>query len=259
MITAAGTHRARPARPKSESATTDPLKRLLDLQRVDSAIDRLTQRKADLPEQRTLDELAVQLEEARAAHAAKRAELDEIAHEQGRLEGDVQMIDDKIAHESGRLYGGDITSPKELASIQAELDALRRRKNHLEDQDLEVMERREAVEKDMSGLADQLADLERRVQEATDARDHAAIEIETELNENTSTRAAILPEIPPDLLEVYQELRPKKNGVAAAALEGSVCRGCGVSLSPVALDAIKRAESGDVARCENCRRILVRV
>ena len=257
MIISAGTHRAS-GPTTSESATSDSLKQLLDLQRVDSAIDRLMQRKADLPEQRILDDLGVQLEDAKVAHAEKKAELDEIAREQSRFEGEVQMIDDKIKHESNRLYGGDITSPKELASIQAELDALRRRKNHLEDQDLEVMERREAVEAGVSSLAEQVAELERRVLEATEARDKAAVEIETELAEKTSTRAAIVPELSQELLETYEELRPKKGGVAVAALEGGVCRGCGVSLSPVALDVMKR-ESPELARCENCRRILVRV
>ena len=235
------------------------MKRLLDLQRVDSAIDRLTQRKADLPEQRTLDALASALEEARAAHAERNAGLGDVARDQSRLEGEVQMIEEKIKHESNRLYGGEITSPKELASIQAELDALRRRKNHLEDQDLEVMERREAIEKDMSALTERLEDLERQSQEATAARDAAAIEIETELGQNTTARAETLPDIPEELLEVYEELRPKKGGVAVAALEGGVCRGCGVSLSPVALDGIRRGESDAVVRCENCRRILVRV
>ena len=235
------------------------MKRLLDLQRVDSAIDRLEQRKADLPEQRTLDELTSQLEEVRAVHGVLKAQLDEIARDQSRLEGDVQMIDDKIKHESNRLYGGDITSPKELASIQAELDALRRRKNHLEDQDLEVMERREGVEKELADLDQRVSDLDQRSQEAAAARDAAAVEIETDMKANTEERAAIVPELPPELLETYEELRPKKGGVAAAALEGSVCRGCGVSLSPMALDAIKRAGPGELARCENCRRILVRV
>jgi predicted nucleic acid-binding Zn-ribbon protein len=242
-----------------EPPTSETLKRLLDLQRVDSAIDRLTQRKADLPEQRTLDELNEQLAESRAAQAERKSVLDEIAHEQSRLEADVQMIDDKIKHESNRLYGGDITSPKELASIQAELDALRRRKNHLEDQDLEVMERREGVEKEVTILDAQLEELRGKVEQATEARDHAAIEIESELVRNTASREEIVPQIPPDLLETYEELRPKKGGVAAAALEGGVCRGCGVALSPVALDEIKRAGDEDLARCENCRRILVRL
>jgi uncharacterized protein len=235
------------------------LKRLLDLQRVDTAIDRLEQRKADLPEQRALDEIAAQLEEIRSAHATLKAQMDEIARDQGRLEGDVQMIDDKIKHESERLYGGDITSPKELASIQAELDALRRRKNHLEDQDLEVMERREGVEKELGELDARVAELEGQSQQAEAARDAAAVEIETELAANGEQRAAILPQIPEELLETYEDLRPKRGGVAAAALEGNVCRGCGVSLSPMALDVIKRAGADELPRCENCRRILVRV
>jgi uncharacterized protein len=235
------------------------LKRLLDLQRVDTAIDRLEQRKADLPEQRALDELTVQLAEVRVGHDTLKVQLDEIARDQSRLEGEVQMIDDKIKHESERLYGGDITSPKELASIQAELDALRRRKNHLEDQDLEVMERREAVEKEMAELDARLSDLQQKADEATNARDTAAVEIETELASNAEARTGILPDLPPDLLETYEDMRPKKGGVAAAALEGNVCRGCGVALSPVAMDAIKRAGPGELQRCENCRRILVRV
>ena len=235
------------------------MKRLLDLQRVDSAIDRLEQRKADLPEQRALDEIAAQLEEIRSAHAVLKAQMDEIARDQGRLEGDVQMIDDKIKHESERLYGGDITSPKELASIQAELDALRRRKNHLEDQDLEVMERREGVEKELGELDARVSELEGQSQQAEAARDAAAVEIETELTANGEQRASILPQIPEELLETYEDLRPKRGGVAAAALEGNVCRGCGVSLSPMALDVIKRAGADELPRCENCRRILVRV
>ena len=242
-----------------EGGTTTDLKRLLDLQRVDSSIDRLTQRKADLPEQRILDEIVTELEQARAEHDARKSELDAVARDQSRLEGEVNMVDEKIKHESNRLYGGDITSPKELASIQAELDALRRRKNHLEDQDLEVMERREAIEKDMSGLTERLTELEQRSAEATAARDASAVEIESELTENTKARDSIVPDIPEDLLEIYEDLRPKKGGVAAAALQGGVCRGCGVSLSPVALDEIKRGEAGELIRCENCRRILVRV
>lgn len=238
-----------------DGVTRDSLKRLLDLQRVDSALDRLRQRQADLPEQRTVDDLTGKLEEVRGAHTSKKADLDAIAHDQSRLEAEVQMIADKISHESNRLYGGDIANPKELANIQAELDGLRRRKNHLEDQDLEIMERREAAEKELAVLSETLGDLERQVSEATGARDAASVEISKDLSANSTEREQILPEIPEELRDLYDDLRAKKNGVAAAALDGKVCRGCGVSLSPMALDAIRRSE--DVARCENCRRILV--
>ena len=240
-----------------EEVTKDALKRLLDLQRVDTAIDRLRQRKANLPEQRTLDDLTAELDAVKAEHASKKTELDGIALEQGRLEGEVSMIEDKIKHESERLYGGDIANPKELANIQAELDGLRRRKSHLEDQDLEVMERREAVEAELSSLTEKLDALTARTTEAGAARDTAAVEIETDLSNNEAERAAIVPEIPGELREMYDDLRSKKDGVGVAALVGGVCRGCGVSLSPVALDEIKRAPDDEIVRCENCRRLLV--
>ena len=240
-----------------EGVTRDALKRLLDLQRVDSAIDRLRQRKANLPEQRILDDLNAQLDAARAAHAAKKAELDVIAHDQSRLEGELSMLEDKIKHESDRLYGGDISNPKELASIQAELDGLRRRKNHLEDQDLEVMERRESVEAELAGLKETLEALETRAVEAESTRDTAAVEIENDLTANEEERERIAPEIPAELGELYDDLRIKKEGVGVAALVGGVCRGCGVALSPVALDEIKHAPPDAVTRCENCRRLVV--
>ncbi len=240
-----------------EGTTRDALKRLLDLQRVDSAIDRLRQRRADLPEQRALDELTVQLDEARAVHAAKHAELDVIARDQGRLEGEVTMLEEKIKHESERLYGGDISNPKELASIQAELDGLRRRKNHLEDQDLEVMERRDAVESELGALKATLDELESHAAEASTTRDAASVEIENDLAKNESERTTIVPQIPDELRELYDDLRSKKAGVGVAALVGGVCRGCGVALSPVALDEIKRSGTDEILRCENCRRLVV--
>lgn len=240
-----------------EGVTKDALKRLLDLQRVDTAIDRLRQRKADLPEQRILDELTTELEAVKAEHAVKKSELDAIALDQSRLEGEVSMIEDKIKHESERLYGGDISNPKELATIQAELDGLRRRKAHLEDQDLEVMERREGVESELSALTEKLDALTAQATEAEAARDTAAVEIETDLSGNEAERSTIAPEIPEELREMYEDLRAKKNGVGVAQLVGGVCRGCGVSLSPVALDEIKRSGDDEISRCENCRRLLV--
>lgn len=240
-----------------EGVTRDALKRLLDLQRVDSAIDRLRQRKADLPEQRVLDDLSVELEAVRAEHTAKQAELDSISVDQNRLEGEVSMLEDKIKHESERLYGGDISNPKELSNIQAELDGLRRRKNHLEDQDLEVLEGRESVERELGELKERVDALAARAAEAEAARDAAAVEIETDLTGNEGDRAQLAPQIPDELLELYEDLRAKKQGVGIAPLVGGVCRGCGVSLSPVALDEIKRSSADEIPRCENCRRLVV--
>ncbi|MGZ4120782.1 MAG: CT398-like coiled coil hairpin domain-containing protein, partial [Actinomycetota bacterium] len=104
-----------------EGVTRESMRPLLDLQRVDSGIDRLNQRKADLPEQRELDELNEQRATLAVTHAEAQATLDAVARDQTKLETEISQIDDKVTHEQSRLYSGEVSNPKELANIQAEL------------------------------------------------------------------------------------------------------------------------------------------
>lgn len=231
---------------------------LLDLQKIDSAIDRLRDRRANLPEQRELDEVAERREGISIEHAERSAELDAVVREQTKFETEITQVSDKIEHEQGRLYSGEVNNPKELSSIQAELDALRRRKSHLEDQELEVMERREELEGTVNGLHAQLTEAGSALAEVTARRDAAAVEIERELSGFDAQRAQLAPTIDADLLEMYESMRGKMSGVAVAALQDWTCRGCGLPLSPLARDEIRRSDDA-LIRCENCRRLLVLV
>jgi len=239
-----------------EGVTRESLRPLLDLQRVDSTIDRLNQRRADLPEQRALDELVARRTEVGGRHAEKSAELDVVAREQSKMEDDVTLVTNKIDHEQARLYSGEIQVAKELSNIQAELDALRRRKAHLEDQELEVMERRETVEGETGVLAKELAEIDAEIVDATARRDAAAAEIGRELSEQSAQRATIVPTLPDDIIEMYENIRSKFGGVAVGAYEKGACGACNLPLSPVARDEIRRSEDA-IVRCENCRRILI--
>ena len=227
---------------------------LLDLQRVDSGIDRLNQRKADLPEQRELDELNEQRSGIAVTHAEAQASLDAVARDQTKLETEIQQIDDKVKHEQGRLYSGEVSNPKELSNIQAELDALRRRKSHLEDEELEVMERRESIEKEHGDLLTSMTDLEAKVADATQRRDHASVEISDELTRLAKERAEIVPTLNSEVVDLYEDIRARRGGIGA--LVDGTCRACGLPLSPMQRDEIKRSDE-PIIRCENCRRLLV--
>src|SRR6266704_3165166 len=179
---------------------------LLDLQRVDSGADRLNQRKADLPEQRELDDLNEQRSVLAVTHAEAQASLDAVAREQTKLETEITQIDEKVTHEQGRLYSGELSNPKELSNIQAELDALRRRKSHLEDQELEVMERREGIEKEHGDLCAALTDLDAKIADAIARRDPPRRQTHHPLRElppaprHPLTQEALWPEPPAELI-----------------------------------------------------------
>ncbi len=231
------------------------LKRLLDLQAEDSAIDRLNARKATLPEAARLAQLTDQIIELDADIAIARKQLDEVASDQSRLEGEIGLIDQKIAREEERMYSGKVANPKELSSLQAEVEGLKRKRANTEDALLEVMMRRESatatletLEAEREATATEAAGLESKVGGLT--RD-----IDTELDEHSIRRAEVAAETPDALKVMYEKLRDTKGGIGAAALQQGTCTGCHTKLPNVEVERL-RAERG-LQRCENCRRILV--
>jgi predicted nucleic acid-binding Zn-ribbon protein len=229
--------------------------RLLALQEIDTAIDRLTARKRTLE---SGDELAV----ARAAaDAAERAlgelglQLDVVGRDQARLEHEIESLSQNAAAEDKRLYDGSVVNAKELGSSQHEIENLKRRRSDREDEMLGLMEVREELERRTAEARTVSDGLRARVEEVGGAGLDELRDIDTELQARVNERQRTLPEIDPDVLDLYEDLRKQKKGIGAAALVDGVCQGCHEQLSAMELDKLKRAEG--VKRCEYCRRILV--
>jgi len=228
---------------------------LLDLQAIDSAIDRLDARKRALEGEGELAAARAQAELAERELGELRLSIDTFDRDAAKLEHEIDSITRKAADEESRLYGGAVANVKELASIQLEVDNLKKRKSEREDELLVVLERREDVDR-------RAKEAEERATELRIAVDHVAGDAARELSTVTTDlvarrdeRARLAAGIEPELLELYEELRPQKKGVAAVALVDGVCQGCHEKLSSVELDRVKRTEG--IARCEYCRRILV--
>lgn len=231
------------------------LLRLLDLQAEDTAIARLQERRASLPEAARLKEVEDLLAELEADLEIANKQHAEIAREQSKLEGEIETIEQKVAREEQRMFSGTVANPKELSSLQAEVESLKRRRSGIEDQLLEVMEQREGSQATVDKL-------ERERETASKERDELAAavtrisgDIDAELSERASAREQIPPDIPDDLVALYEKIRATKGGVGAAALSGGACQGCHTKLPAVEAERIRK-EKG-LQRCDNCRRILV--
>ncbi|MDQ3646701.1 MAG: C4-type zinc ribbon domain-containing protein [Actinomycetota bacterium] len=235
----------------------DPtLARLLELQAQDTAIKRLEERRASLPEAARLREVDAHLAELGADLEIARKQHDEIAREQSRLEGEMGLGDQKIAREEQRLFSGAVSNPKELGALQAEVAMLKRQRAALEDELLEVMvhkdqaaETRDSLETEEKALGEEAEQLRRSVTQQT-------AEIDAELEAHGAEREAIAAAgFPEELLKLYEQLRSTKNGVGAARLESGTCQGCHTKVPSREAERM-RAEHG-LQRCDNCRRILV--
>jgi predicted nucleic acid-binding Zn-ribbon protein len=233
----------------------DTLLRLLDLQVEDSAILKLEQRKASLPEAARLAEVRDTLAELDADLAIANKKNDEIGREQARLEGEIDLLEQKIGREEQRLFSGAVSNPKELGSLQAEVASLKRKKSSLEDELLEVMEQKEQAAQTLERLQGERDAADAEASELTTTVAGLTNDIDSELATHSSTREELAPTFPSDLIALYDKLRAAKSGVGAAALRGGMCEGCHTKLPQREYERI-RAEGG-LQRCDNCRRIVV--
>jgi hypothetical protein len=233
----------------------EPISRLLDLQSLDTAIDRMNARRAALEGEGELDAARAEAERAEQELGELRLQLDTFDRDGSKLEHEIDSLTQKAADEESRLFGGAVANAKELESIQREVDNLRKRKAEREDELLVVLERREEVERRAKEAEVRAED--RRVAVDTVAGDASRElgQIAADLTAKQADRDRLAAGFDPELLELYDDLRKQKKGVGVAALVDGVCQGCHEKLSAVELDRIKHTE--DVPRCEYCRRILV--
>jgi predicted nucleic acid-binding Zn-ribbon protein len=238
-------------------ATVEPavLNRLLDLQAEDSAIKRLNERRGALPEAARLAEVNDQLAELTADIEIATKQRDEIAREQARLEGEIELIEQKIKREEERMYSGGVSNPKELSALQAEVASLKKKKSSVEDGLIEVMDQNEHASSTLESLTQERMTFTAEADELNQKVTALTGDIDIELQQHNAARAEIAPSIPADLLTMYDKLREAKGGVGAARLEGGTCQGCHTKLPAVEAERI-RGEGG-LQRCDNCRRILV--
>lgn len=232
--------------------------RLIDLQELDTALDRLAHRRRTLPELADIERLEARLTEVRDAIVAAETEVGDLDREQKKAEQDVDQVRSRADRDQKRLDSGQVSSAKDLSSLQAEIASLQRRQSDLEEVVLEIMERREEAEGTVSALRAEQASAQEELAAAGARRDEAQQKIDEETGMTSTARTAVAKGIPDDLLALYEKLRGQFGGVGAAKLYRGACQGCHLALNTVDLNRMRAADGDEVIRCEECRRILIR-
>jgi predicted nucleic acid-binding Zn-ribbon protein len=232
--------------------------RLLDLQQLDSTLNRLAHRRRTLPELAEYEDLERRVGELRDTIVTAETEVSDLDREQAKAEQDVESVRQRADRDRQRLDSGQVSSARDLENLQSEIESLHRRQSDLEEVVLEIMERREAAGNRLAGLRASQADLREKLAEVAERRDTALRDLDDEAGLSSTARTAVEKDIPDDLLALYERLRGQVGGVGAAVLLRGQCQGCHLALNTVDLNRIRAAPPDEVIRCEECRRILIR-
>jgi predicted nucleic acid-binding Zn-ribbon protein len=224
---------------------------LYRLQQVDSQIDQIQARLNAI--QQTLENDAV-LRAANEQFMAADTNHREAEHSLEIRESEVEKQQIKIQQTEASLYGGKVHNPKELQDLQKDILSLKRYLETLEERQLEAMLAVEEAEKELQ-IAN--TDLERVRSNLKDQNKDLTKESETlhrDLERLNSERQAVVTDIATQALNVYDQLRKQKRGIAITTVTDNSCEACGTTLTASQQQTART--TSQLFHCPTCGRIL---
>ncbi|WP_053739274.1 zinc ribbon domain-containing protein [Nocardia sp. NRRL S-836] len=232
-------------------------RRLLDLAEVDAELARVTHRRRTLPEIAEIAEVEQLVRTKQDALVAVETTLTDLDRDLKRQETEIDQVRARAERDRKLMQSGSVGA-KQLTDLEHELATIQRRQGILEDDLLELMERREAVEADASFARVELDKARQSLEDAARRRDAALADLEATETRRTADRSVMVKGFPDDLLKLYDRQRAQR-GVGATVFQSRSCGACRIELDRSALSKVKDAAADEVVRCEECGAILVRI
>ncbi len=225
------------------------VKTLYDLQQIDLNIQK---------EQEALDEINSQLGEneallkARTELIAEQEHLAEIEKQQRDLEWEIEDLRGSIAKLNDKLYDGKTKNPKELVSLEKEKEIFKAKLRQKEDNLLDLMAEIETTQDKIKIGSERLKKLELEWQREQENLTQSQAKVKSRLSDLSQKRQALISEIAPQTLELYDSVKLRKGQAVVRVAQGR-CHGCHLNLS---MNEWQRARAGALIQCSSCGRIL---
>lgn len=224
---------------------------LYKLQQIDTKVLEIERSGSQFPAR--IKEKEAQLDALRSALGALKSELEAKKKERGDAEGTIREDGDKLQKWKRRLV--DIKTPREYQALSREVEGVERGIRELEEKVLAMMQEIEAKQVVVTEKETELRAVEGEVLgQIRELRERMAV-VTKEALEARSARGPIAQQLPPKVLQLYDRVRERRQGVAVAIAAGGNCTACNVAVRPQLLVTVRKLES--LETCPSCSRILV--
>ncbi|MBL8101742.1 MAG: hypothetical protein JNM02_04365 [Anaerolineales bacterium] len=224
---------------------------LFRLQQVDRQIDRA---RTQLEAIRQTLENDIELKTALQNVETTQTENHRISHETKTAEAEVDAQKIKIEQAESSLYSGNVKNPKELQDLQKEIASLKKYLVTLEERQLESMMKAEAADAELQDAKTKLEKMQARLGSEHGKLLEEQSTLLKQLERLTEEREAALAPIESGLLQIYENLRRQKRGVAVSEIVDNACTSCGTTVN-ASFQQNARSQK-QLVNCPSCGRIL---
>lgn len=227
-----------------------PAQQLYQLWETDQSLAAVARRLAEIAA--ALGEME-ELRAARRAVQSTEAELQRWQVTRRDRELEVSSLNEKIRTSEDQLYSGRVRNPKELKGMEEELGSLRRRRESVEEAELEALLEVERLQSVLAAQMETLEALQAEWQVAQEALRAEQADLESRQHQLQARRqqqaAAAQAYLP-----VYQDLYRRRAGRPVALLKDGVCQTCGMALPTGEAQRVRH--SPELCFCPSCGRVL---
>ena len=226
-------------------------RQLFSLQELDLALDQIDGQAAQAEEEVSLGAALDGLEEALRDESQG---LEEFQSQMKTLRVEAETQRERSAHLDGQLYGGEVTSPSALESLEQEASNVRSQVEKLDQELSELSTFIEASQSKCTEMEQQLSE----TRAAWEVRQAELTEVLSTLSSEregiASQRGALAATLDPAGVQHYEKLRNAKGGLAVAKVARGLCQACRMSLPTQQQQKIRSGRQ--TVLCSSCGRIL---
>jgi predicted nucleic acid-binding Zn-ribbon protein len=227
------------------------LERLIKLQHLETRIDEAKRTIASQPER--LAAADARLNEARQAVEVAKQRLKENQDARRALEKDAAVYQGRLTKFKDQLSA--VKTNREYQAMQHEIATAQQELGAAEEKVLERMMEADALTADIKKAETVLASQQKEVDAEKKALAAELASTEATLKDTTAQRAALINEIPKQLLALFEQVARARKGVAiSTATRDGLCSVCHVRLRPPVFQQVRQNDS--IVQCEVCQRIL---
>ena len=228
------------------------LKSLIELQAVDFRLIGIRERLARFPKR--LAELEASVTAARQQVIAAKE-----AHTTGLKERKTYEMDVDQWKERAKKYRNQSGEVKTNEAYKALLHEIQNAEDEIakaEDRLLERMVSGEEYDRQVKSAEAAVKEIEAAASKERQAIQGEYNATQKELAAAEAVRAAAIATVPEDLVDHYERIAKRHNGISLAEVRGEGCGQCGVHIRPHVLQQLQRPTNEEIFHCETCTRIL---
>lgn len=223
---------------------------LIKLQVVDKTLFTLVTEQESIPLR--LAELSLEEDRLAQSLATASAELEQVAGRRKALESEVETVRQRMRKAESRLMGSK--TQREYKAATAEIEEARDGIKGSEDLLMELMERQEALERQVKSVSEQHAVAVAKVAAQRDELSRRAQEVGKVVQELMGERKGLAEVVEASLLKEYDFIRQRKQGVALAPVSNGTCMACHMDIPPQQFNELQRLDK--IMACQSCKRLL---